>query len=136
MKSPVGMLIAATLVVGFGCAKQDWIDRTLVTIDVTGTWQEYSAGQAPFRLELEQQGSKVKGFVRLQMAPGMGENPTGPLEGTVAGDVFHFSKRGVEMELTVNGDEMHGLLRTMFSNRQIAFRRVVDPSSPPASPPK
>jgi hypothetical protein len=37
MKAIVGALIAvATLVVGSGCAKQDWIDRTLVTVDVTG----------------------------------------------------------------------------------------------------
>jgi hypothetical protein len=31
------MLIGATLAVGSGCARSDWIDRTLVTVDVTGT---------------------------------------------------------------------------------------------------
>jgi len=38
MKSIVCLLIASTLAVGLGCAKTDWIDRTLVTVDVTGTW--------------------------------------------------------------------------------------------------
>jgi hypothetical protein len=37
MKTIVGMLIGATLAVGSGCARSDWIDRTLVTVDVTGT---------------------------------------------------------------------------------------------------
>ena len=39
MKAIVGVLIAATLAVGFGCARSDWIDRTLVTVDVTGIWE-------------------------------------------------------------------------------------------------
>jgi hypothetical protein len=37
MKLIVGLLAAVTLVFGSGCAKTDWIDRTLVTVDVTGT---------------------------------------------------------------------------------------------------
>jgi hypothetical protein len=37
------MLILATLAFGAGCAKSDWIERTLVTVDVTGTWN------GPFR---------------------------------------------------------------------------------------
>jgi len=37
MKPIVCLLIAATLPFGDGCAKPDWIDRTLVTEDVTGT---------------------------------------------------------------------------------------------------
>jgi hypothetical protein len=38
MKALVGILITATLVFSTGCAKTDWIDRTLVTVDVTGAW--------------------------------------------------------------------------------------------------
>ena len=38
MKALIGILIAATLASGSGYAKSDWIDRTLVTVDVTGTW--------------------------------------------------------------------------------------------------
>ena len=132
MKTLIGLLIATTLALGSGCAKQDWIDRTLVTVDVTGTWQEISgyAGGMSYRFELAQQGPVVKGHVQLQGAPGMGENPTGPLEGTVSGDVFHVSKRGLEMEVTVNGDEMNGQIWTMFGRRRVYLRRI-DPSSPP-----
>ena len=39
MQTMVRVLVATTLVLGgSGCAKTDWIDRTLVTVDVTGTW--------------------------------------------------------------------------------------------------
>ena len=38
MMRMIGLLIATTLVGGSGCAKTDWIDRTLVTVDVTGSW--------------------------------------------------------------------------------------------------
>ena len=38
MKTLIGLLVATTLAIGSGCVKQDWIDRTLVTVDVTGTW--------------------------------------------------------------------------------------------------
>ena len=38
MKRLIGLLIATTLEIGSGCAKPDWIDGTLVTVDVTGTW--------------------------------------------------------------------------------------------------
>ena len=33
MKAIGGRLVAAVLAVGSGCAKTDWIDRTLVTVD-------------------------------------------------------------------------------------------------------
>ena len=43
MKALIGILIATPL--GSGYAKQDWIDRTLVTADVTGIWAgEFFAG--------------------------------------------------------------------------------------------
>jgi hypothetical protein len=32
------MLTLAALAFGSGCAKTDWIGRTLVTVDVTGSW--------------------------------------------------------------------------------------------------
>jgi len=39
MKAALGVIAAAALVVASGCAQKDWIDRTLVTVDVTGTWE-------------------------------------------------------------------------------------------------
>ncbi len=36
MKFTAQLLSAASLLSATGCAKTDWIDRTLVTVDVTG----------------------------------------------------------------------------------------------------
>ena len=44
MKIIAALLMAAALAFASGCAKTDWIDRTLVTVDVTGAWYG-SAGQ-------------------------------------------------------------------------------------------
>jgi len=33
------------LALGSGCAKSDWIGRTLVTVDVTGTWRSGSMSE-------------------------------------------------------------------------------------------
>jgi hypothetical protein len=46
MKTLAAMSIAATLFVGVGCAATDWIDRTLATVDVTGTWTGPPVGSA------------------------------------------------------------------------------------------
>jgi len=132
MRAALGV-IAAAVVLASGCAKQDWIDRTLVTVDVTGTWHGTTTGPGTsvaesgtqeLWLDLEQAGSKVKGTVRFK--PDQGFSQSGPIEGTVSGD--HFSYRLLRgssgIELTVSGDEMTGLI----SGRPIALRRV-DPSS-------
>jgi hypothetical protein len=129
-------LVVTALVLGSGCAQKDWIDRTLVTVDVTGTW-EGSAKGLSLKLELEQEGSTVKGFVRYRgVNPLPGGSTGGPIDGTVAGDVFRFndSRGSVEGELTVSGDEMSGLV-SYFGQQRISLRRA-DPSSPPASPPR
>ena len=141
MRALIGLLIAATLALGSGCAKQDWIDRTQVTVDVTGTW-DLVGFPAATSLELEQQGSTVKGFIR---SGGVAASIAGPIVGTVAGDVFRFSKtRGdVVGELTVSGDEMTGVVsRANLGDqagaglpRPVSLRRV-DSSSPPGSPPR
>jgi hypothetical protein len=38
MKTIAGLFLATFLTMSVGCAQKDWIDRTLVTVDVTGTW--------------------------------------------------------------------------------------------------
>src|SRR5712691_3445487 len=60
------VLIAAVLAVGLGCAKADWIDRTLVTETVAGAWtgSMVSPDGQPMisqevRLELQQEGPRV-----------------------------------------------------------------------------
>jgi hypothetical protein len=138
MNHSARLLIAATLIFAAGCAKQDWIDRTLVTVDVTGTWSGSIGGRNGIDLELEQQGSTVKGLVRFPEAPGTstGIYRPGPIEGTLAGDVFRFrdSRGNLEGEVTVSGDEMNGLI-SFYGQKSLSLRRV-DPSSPPASPPR
>ena len=128
MRAALGV-IAAAVVLASGCAKQDWIDRTLVTVDVTGTWHGTTTGPGTsvaesgtqeLWLDLEQAGSKVTGAARFK--PDRGMVQSGPIEGTISGD--HFSYRLLRgssyVELTVSGDEMTGL----FSGRPISFQRV------------
>jgi len=131
MKTVTRELIAAALVFGLGCASTDWIDRTLVTVDVTGTWSGSAQGiiATEVFLELKQEGSRVTGFVR--MLPSRG---AAPIEGTVAGDVFRFrhTTGSLEGEVTVSGDEMTGRV-SYFGSGTFSLRRV-DSSSRPGPP--
>ena len=38
MKTLAGLLLTIMVMMIASCAQKDWIDRTLVTVDVTGTW--------------------------------------------------------------------------------------------------
>jgi hypothetical protein len=128
MKPIVGMLIATILVVGSGCAKTDWIERTLVTVDVTGTWSGTGPGRSRvYVFELEQQGSTVKGYMQV----------SGAFAGSVAGDVLHFtdSRGSLDGTLTVSGDEMEGQASVQGASFPISLRRV-NPSSPQGTPPR
>jgi hypothetical protein len=106
-----GLVLTALLAAGSGCARPDWIDQTLVTVDVTGVWRGNFAragaggGKSNVELTLQQSGPKVKGQLK-----GIVTGEYGPVEGTVNGDVFRFrTHRGdVTGELQVNGDEMAG----------------------------
>jgi hypothetical protein len=119
------VLIAAALAFGSGCARTDWIDRTLVTENVTGVWFGSIGGRANVQLELQHQGPKVTGFVRF------GGSPT-PIEGSVAGDVFTFknARGSFSGELTVGGDEMTGRFFDLNGTRQISLRRANPPEQP------
>src|SRR5262249_42380346 len=134
------MLVTSALTLASGCAKPDWIQQTLVTVDVTGVWIGSSnrggvGGSFEARLELEQEGPKVHGKL-LVVGPAVPGPLTGarssPVEGTVAGDVFSFKQTNgvIDGEMTVSGDDMSGYLR---GNAQypMSFRRVS--SSPRAT---
>jgi hypothetical protein len=57
--------VAAAVVLASGCAQHDWIDRTLVTENVTGAWTgSFGEGNSyrELRLDLRQEGTKVTGF--------------------------------------------------------------------------
>jgi len=107
------MLVAAVLTCGSACAKPDWRQQTLVTVDVTGVWIGSSnrgrvGGSFEAQLELEQEGPKVHGKL-LVVGPAVPAPLTAasssPIEGTVAGDVFSFKQtNGVidgEMKVSV-----------------------------------
>jgi hypothetical protein len=117
--------LIALLIVVSGCARSDWIDRTLVTVDVTGTWEGAAAKTTHgiFQLWLEQQGSRVKGQIRNVGSCSFG---AGPVEGSVAGDVFSFRQSNGPLtgEMTVSGDEMSGGGSGGCGQFQITLRRV------------
>ena len=105
--------LLALLIVVSGCARPDWIQRTLVTVDVTGTWEGSSANTGAFLLSLEQQGAQVKGSMRVSGGSKCWDvSIAGPIQGTVAGDVleltFKQANAAFSGHMTVTGDEMSG----------------------------
>jgi len=68
MRAPLAVIVAA-FVFASGCApaQQDWIDRTLVTVDVTGVWEgtiTAPASNLAIELDLKQEGAKVTGEIK------------------------------------------------------------------------
>ena len=133
----VGAMLTAALAIGVGCTTPpDWIERTLVTVDVTGTWYGASsvrigtAYPALWLVELQQEGPKAKGSTRVRFGPDSLEH-SGPIEGTITGDVFTFRQANgvVTGELTVSGDKMTGEISGPW-RFPIVLRRVGSPSPP------
>lgn len=110
----VGLLVSGAL----GCVRPDWIQSTLVTVDVSGEWQgnvtkpTASYGPSLIQLNLQQSGPKVTGTFSFSPGPSTSPGPTKdvPLEGTISGDVLSFRNfnGSVTAELQVNGDTMKG----------------------------
>ena len=103
------VVIGLALMLASGCARSpDWIEQTLVTVDVTGVWRgtlTLASGVFPWELTLQQVGPKVTGQLRQEV----NSASSGPIEGTVNGDMFSFrTSRGATGTLQVNGDEMTG----------------------------
>ena len=121
-----GLVLTALLVTGSGCARHDWIDQTLVTVDVTGVWRGAFAragaggGKSNVELTLQQSGPKVNGQLK-----GIETGGSGLVEGTVNGDMFRFrTGRGdVTGELQVNGDEMAGPVTMSFGQGSVTLQR-------------
>jgi hypothetical protein len=112
MKNIARVILVTALACGSGCARPDWIERTLVTVDVTGVWSGTATGNLQVELELRQEGPRVTGFVRAKTLTPSGQTESGPIDGSVSGDVFTFkqtngSARG---QLSVAGDEMAGVV--------------------------
>jgi hypothetical protein len=144
MKTIVWGILVAALACGSGCTRPDWIEQTLVTVDVTGTWLGSVGGTggqggASYELVLEQQGPKVKGSVQRHGSvppSATSGNLSGPIAGTVAGDVFSFRQTNGPLtgETTVSGDEMTGEVSFVLV-RTITLRRVNSPSRPRSQEP-
>ena len=116
MKIMGGMLLAAVLWIGSGCTHPDWIDRTLVTVDVSGTWHGWAsvanvAGNSPeMWLVLKQEGPRATGSVRATAGNSLTRPVNGPIEGTLAGDVLSFRQTDGSLtgEMRVSEDTMTG----------------------------
>jgi hypothetical protein len=134
MRAALGV-IAAAFVFATGCAQKDWIDRTLVTENVTGAWAGLLGAHGcsrDVRLDLQQDGSKVTGVGMFFVS-----NDRFPIQGSVAGDVFTFkSLRGsTSGELTISGDDMNGHILWGCGNTPVLLHRV-DSASRTEAPPR
>jgi hypothetical protein len=75
--STITRVILVAVLLGSGCAKPDWIQQTLVTVDVTGMWRDTDG---TVELKLEQYGPKVTGAMLwrgLQCGTGSQERSRG-----------------------------------------------------------
>jgi hypothetical protein len=89
MKTIASVILVVGLAFGSGCTRPDWMEQTLVTVDVTGVWfgildRGVSTGTQGLWLELQQEGPKVRGSARPE---GMVSRS---IESAIAGDVFSF----------------------------------------------
>jgi hypothetical protein len=106
------VLVAALLALASGCARPDWIEHTLVTVDVTGRWTGNwfgpIGGGGPIGMTLQQNGPKATG--NIELTGGEAHNWSGPIAGTVEGDVLSFRiwDGRLRGEVIVAGDEMSG----------------------------
>jgi hypothetical protein len=133
MKLIVGMIMVAALAVSSGCAKTDWIDRTLVTANVTGVWEGSfrgtGGGGGGVTFVLQQQGAKVTGGMKIVAGGrqlGASSEEGIPIEGTVSGDTFIFhGMAGPQMrgEFQVNVDEMIGAWTRVVTQTATLRRR-------------
>jgi len=96
-----------------GCASGS-MQQAPPTVDVTGKWQgnwvarEQAQGNGQIQLDIKQTGAKFAGNLLITGAP---NDPSGLTEGYVTGNRVEISvPAGATGSLTVNGDEMSGLL--------------------------
>ena len=123
--------LAALMCVSGCTTPPDWIERTLVTVDVTGTWYgRIAAGSttAEILMDLKQEGPKVEGSVRwmgFAFPTNIGDLP-GLVEGTVSGDRFEFRRTNGHLrgDVIVSGDEMTGNAHAKSGPASIVLRRV------------
>ena len=104
-----------------GCARADWIEETLVTVDVTGRWTGTWSGSGTagdMEMTLRQSGAKATGNVKVPGGP-YAYDFSGPILGTITGDVLSFTVNNgrLQGEVVVALDEMSGTV-TMTPSTQ------------------
>ena len=120
------LAVGLVLLVVSGCAQRaDWIDRTIVTVDVEGRWTGTWAGPGggPLALTLRQTGPKVTGDVALI---GLSSHRwSGPVEGTITGDMLKFSRPDglLRGQAIVAGEEMAGTITFFPGTRTLRLQR-------------
>ena len=132
-------LLAVAFASTVGCARKDWIDRTLVTENVSGSWYgamgglRMGQGRVDIWLTLKQEGGKITGEFHTSGFQASWVSSEGSLEGTMNGDVLRFNdvRRTFTGELTVSGDEMEGYI----GRSPTALHRVESSSAAPPSKP-
>ena len=128
MRPLARLLLVLAIVSTVACAQTDWIDRTLVTENVTGVWSGSTEGSPvglQVQLELRQQGAKITGELKVPQ-PGTYSFGSGvPIEGNAAGDVFTFRDQGgvFSGELTVGGDNMVGRILSQWGVQRASLHR-------------
>ena len=123
----VGRLAVGLMMMGLaGCASGS-MQQAPPTVDVTGKWQgnwvarEQTQGGGQIQLDIKQTGAKYTGNLLITGAP---NDPTGLTEGYVTGNRVEISvPAGATGYLTVNGDEMSGLLGGM-DGAKVTLKRV------------
>src|SRR5262249_45938065 len=111
MRRMARVFLASLVMFLMGGAQQEWIDRTLVTEEVTVVWwgsMDGSPFRPPVQLELRQQGAKVTGAMKVPPAGSYSLGSGIPIEGSVNSDVFTFrDQRGIfSGELIVGADAL------------------------------
>ena len=124
----LGLLITAVLVVACGTGGVG-PPRADITGTWSGTWSAPNMGNGTVEFRLAQKGADVTGELvwRGSMEgprAGASINPSGPLKGNVAGSVFSFdrSPSPVKGDLTIEGDEMKGIV-TVMRDATVRVRR-------------
>ena len=105
------ILVPMLLLSAAGCARPDWIQQTLVTVDVAGRWTgkwSGAGGGGDFGMTLQQDGPKATG--KIELTGWDAHNWNGPIAGTLRGDVLSFRTWNgrVRGELIAADDEMSG----------------------------
>jgi hypothetical protein len=133
MKLKGWLLIGLVLAIASGCAQRgDWIEDTLVTVDVAGRWAgKWSGGSAAragesegeFDMTVRQTGAKATGDVKVTGRDSHLWN--GPIEGTVSGDRLKFSRPDGQLrgEVVVAGNNMYGTATFGGLTRRLRLHR-------------